>query len=205
MAAARALIRAGGPAAVTMERVAQHAGVSKVTLYRRYANRTALLEAVVRQRAQRLCRALRAPPVSDADVRARLYAFVEALLAFLCGSEHRQFLRALSGVPQSPADVQRIWQLGPATAHAALAAFLRAAHAQQQLHCPDADAAAEQLLGLAMGLDLVRSLYRVPLARQRRVHRRAHAQQVVDGFLRAYAGGFTAAAVASPGPSAPAG
>ncbi|MDN4161069.1 TetR/AcrR family transcriptional regulator [Nocardioides abyssi] len=47
-AAALALLRSGGPAAVTMEAVAAASGVAKTTIYRRHANRAALLDAVLR-------------------------------------------------------------------------------------------------------------------------------------------------------------
>jgi AcrR family transcriptional regulator len=42
-----ALLREGGPAAVTMEGVATHAGVAKTSIYRRYRNRGELLTAVL--------------------------------------------------------------------------------------------------------------------------------------------------------------
>ena len=42
-------------------------------------------------------------------------------------------------------------------------------------------------LGMALGLDLVRSMYRVALARSRPQERQAHAAQVVDLFMRLHA------------------
>jgi AcrR family transcriptional regulator len=47
-AAVLSLVRAGGPAAVTVEGVAAESGVAKTTIYRRYANRAELLEKVLR-------------------------------------------------------------------------------------------------------------------------------------------------------------
>jgi AcrR family transcriptional regulator len=47
-AAVLALVRTGGPTAVTVEAVAAQAGVAKTTIYRRYTNRAELLEKVVR-------------------------------------------------------------------------------------------------------------------------------------------------------------
>ena len=43
-----ALLRGGGPAAVTMEAVAERAGVAKTTIYRRHDNRADLLRSVLR-------------------------------------------------------------------------------------------------------------------------------------------------------------
>lgn len=60
------LLRDGGPAAVTMEAVAASSGVAKTSVYRRHADRVALLRTVVRQ-------ALGAPgDVPDAPVRERV-------------------------------------------------------------------------------------------------------------------------------------
>ena len=46
-AAALRLLRERGPAAVTVEAVAAESGLAKTTIYRRYANRAELLEAVL--------------------------------------------------------------------------------------------------------------------------------------------------------------
>lgn len=45
--AAQALLREGGPAAVTIDGVAQRSGVARTTIYRRHADRRALLTAVL--------------------------------------------------------------------------------------------------------------------------------------------------------------
>ncbi len=45
--AALRLLRAGGPASVTVEAVAESAGVAKTTIYRRYADRQVLLRAAL--------------------------------------------------------------------------------------------------------------------------------------------------------------
>jgi AcrR family transcriptional regulator len=46
-AATLALLRSGGPAAVTVEAVATRSGVAKTTIYRRFADRTELLSTVL--------------------------------------------------------------------------------------------------------------------------------------------------------------
>jgi AcrR family transcriptional regulator len=48
-AAVLTLLREGGPNAVTMEGVAAHAGVAKTSIYRRHANRGAMLTAVLHE------------------------------------------------------------------------------------------------------------------------------------------------------------
>ncbi|MFN4103731.1 MAG: TetR/AcrR family transcriptional regulator [Tepidimonas sp.] len=187
--AARSLLKNEGPQALTMERVAQAAGVSKVTLYRRYANRQALLEAVVALDAARVFRALLRPAATSADVRAQLEAFVVDLAGLLCGPDHRRYIQALGELPRVGLDVAGIWRQGPARAHSQLVRFLHDAQVAGHLRCEDTEQAAELLLGMAVGLDLVRSLYRVPLARHRLAARRAHAAQVVEVFWHRYAVG----------------
>ncbi|WP_299019779.1 TetR/AcrR family transcriptional regulator [uncultured Tepidimonas sp.] len=185
--AVRRVLQRDGPSAVTMERIAHEAAVSKATLYRRYPSRQALLEALVNRDAERVFRALLQPTAGPGGVRTQLEAFVVDLAGLLCGPDHRRYLQALGDLPRAGVDLQGIWRRGPAQAHGRLAAFLASAHANGHLHCDDPAAAAELLLGMAVGLDLVRSLYRVPQQRYRLAARRTHAEYVVDLFLRCYA------------------
>ncbi|UBQ04282.1 TetR/AcrR family transcriptional regulator [Tepidimonas taiwanensis] len=185
--AVRTLLRQAGPAAVTMERVAQLAGISKATLYRRYPNRQVLLESLVTRRATDLTRTLRSEPTSKAEVRAQLHQYVVDLAGLLCTTTHQRYLLALADGAAAGLDFAGIWRRGPAQAHAELSRFLARAHRAGWLCCDDPDDAAELLLGMAVGLELVRSLYRVPLARHRLAERHAHAARVVDRFLSWYA------------------
>ncbi len=66
---ARQLVFSEGLQAVSMERVAQEAGVSKVTLYARFANRNELLSALVATRISPIHQALGAPPSTDRSCR----------------------------------------------------------------------------------------------------------------------------------------
>jgi len=187
LGAVRRVLQREGPWAVTMERIAHEAAVSKATLYRRFAGRQSLLEALVARDAERVFRALDKPAAGLVDVRAQLCTFVIELAGLLCGPDHRRYLQALGDLPRAGVDLQGIWRRGPAQAHSRLAAFLVSAHANGHLQCDDPAAAAELLLGMAVGLDLVRSLYRVPQLRYRLAARRTHAEYVVDLFLRCYA------------------
>jgi TetR/AcrR family transcriptional repressor of mexJK operon len=185
--AARRLLRQAGPSAVTMERVAQEAGVSKATLYRRYPNRQALLEVLVTLQARRIHRALDRPPQSRSELVTQLETFVMDLAMFLCGAHHRRYVQAMGELPQADVDLALIWNRGPAQTHAALVTYLRAAHAAGFVYCPEPEPAAELLLGMAVGLDLVRALYRMPLARHRLAARRAHATRVLKVFMQCHA------------------
>ncbi len=66
--AARALLESSGPAAVTIERLAEHAGVGKPTIYRTWPNAQAVLMAALMPEAPA---ALRRPATTDALAQLR--------------------------------------------------------------------------------------------------------------------------------------
>lgn len=189
LAAAHALLFGSGPRAVTMEAVANRAGVSKVTVYRRFPNRQSLLEAVVQREAVDIHRALLEPPRAAADLQDQLTRFVEGLVAFVCGPHHLRFMQALAELPQKKQDMARVYRNGPEETHRVLTEYLERARRRGLVDCPQPHESAEMLLGLALGLDLVRALYRVALDRQQPATRHLHAQRVVGAFLRLHSGG----------------
>ncbi len=66
--AARALLESSGPAAVTIERLAEHAGVGKPTIYRTWPNAQAVLMAALMPEAPA---AVRRPATTDALAQLR--------------------------------------------------------------------------------------------------------------------------------------
>ncbi|NKI35204.1 TetR/AcrR family transcriptional regulator [Wenzhouxiangella sp. XN79A] len=187
LAAGRALLFGAGPEAVTMEAVAREAGVAKPTLYRRYANRDELIAAVATAEAERMAGRFRLVPGSADDLKQALVEFGCDLTGFLLSAEHLNYVQALGAsaqVPQSTRD--SIYRHGPRGTQARLADWLARAADRDLLDCPDADYSAEQFLGMLMGLDLVRTLYRVPLLRDAdALHTRV--RRLVSDFLRLHA------------------
>jgi AcrR family transcriptional regulator len=93
--AARALFAAHGVANVGLAQIAAEAGVSKATLFRRFGDRQALFLALLDEHERELQDALLGgpPPLGPgAEPRARLHAFVDALLSLSLA--HREFLLA---------------------------------------------------------------------------------------------------------------
>ncbi|OBS30550.1 hypothetical protein A9O67_05930 [Tepidimonas fonticaldi] len=189
LAAGRALLLTGGPAALTMEAVARSSGVSKATLYRRWPHRDALLEALVLREAQPLLDALDAAPADAAALAEVLERFLDSMLAFVTEPAYQAYLQAIAALPQPQADLQRIWRLGPRQAIDAVAALLRRHAAAQGRAWPAAERDAEMLLGMAMGLELARILYRQPLRLADEGRRRRHVRGVVRRFLSGAAPG----------------
>lgn len=74
--AALGLMRKAGPDGITMEAVAAAAGISKVTLYSRYANRDELLRGLAQSLATPALEVLQVPhfPAAEADLEGALLA-----------------------------------------------------------------------------------------------------------------------------------
>ncbi|MFN2310058.1 MAG: TetR/AcrR family transcriptional regulator [Gammaproteobacteria bacterium] len=186
--AAHCILFAQGPKALTMEAVADAAQVSKATVYSRYANRIALLEAVVTREAVDIHRALQGTPGGRAELEQRLTRFVEDLVTFMCSARHQRFMQALAELPQRRGDLVQVYRNGPQRMLDVLTQYLAQASARGLLAVPDPLLSAERLLGMAMGLDLVRSLYRVPLRHKNQAARARHAGDVIRAFLGMHAG-----------------
>lgn len=187
LAAGRRLLFGVGPEAVTMEAVAREAGVAKPTLYRRYANRDELIASVAEAEAERMAGRFLVIPGSIDDLRSALVDFASTLTGFLLSDEHLRFIQALGaseGMAQSTRD--SIYRHGPLGTRDRLADWLASARKQGLLACADPRYAAEQLLGMLMGLDLVRTLYRVPLVRDASATQ-ARVTRLVDDFLALHA------------------
>ncbi|MCQ4347170.1 TetR/AcrR family transcriptional regulator [Pseudomonas stutzeri] len=185
--AARELVFAEGPQALTMDRVAGLAGISKATLYARYANRHELLQAVVCGEAFAIHQALGRSPASREALCADLGALVRALTRFIASDHHRRLMQALGSIAQSSQDLGEVYRNGPADTQRVLADYLQAADRAGLIRCAEPMASAELLLGMTMGLDLLRGLYRVPLARSGEDECVQHARRVVAAFMAIHA------------------
>ena len=183
-AAARMLLFRHGPGGISVEAVARLAEVSKVTVYRRYANREALIDAVISQQADHMAASLSIAPDSQSNAQAALTAFGTRLLTFLLSEEHLNFMRALRGATEFPADAMRkIYRSGPQTTLDKLTDWMRRAHQAGLANFSQPEKSAELLLGMLMGLDLVRALYGEPSQRDSQ-NIAQHVDWVVAAFLQ---------------------
>lgn len=182
--AGRTLLFEHGPQAVTMEAVARAAGIAKPTLYRRYANRDELLAAIALNESESMAGRFGIAPGSADDLKQALIEFGRDLTGFLLSREHIRFIHTLgASTGMSQASRESIYRNGPLATRDRVAAWLARAADRGLLQCRDPEASAEQLIGMLMGLDLVRTLYHVQAPRsvselQSRVER------IVRDFLR---------------------
>ena len=181
--AARQLVFSEGLQAVSMERVAQEAGVSKVTLYSRFANRNELLSALVATHVTAIHQALGAAPVNREGLQAGLVNFAKAMKRLIFGEDYRQLVIVMGSIPQTNHDLCAVYTNGPAKTHLVLADYLAAAAKRGLIHCPHPVESAEMLIGMICGLDILRITYRVEVEDPSQEQIAEFALRVVSAFM----------------------
>lgn len=179
------LFLARGVSGVSMESVAEGAGVSKVTLYRHFADKTALLEAGVLAEMERIEAAQQAPPTgnSTVDVAERLRRFGLGITSFLASPHAIAFYSTLAGeLSRHPDLARRFWAAGPGRTRTNLTRLLQQADHDGELEVPDPRQAADHLFGLWQGFSNFQLALGVP--DDTSIEQRVDA--AVEVFLRAY-------------------
>jgi TetR/AcrR family transcriptional repressor of mexJK operon len=149
-----------------MERVAQEAGISKVTLYARYANRHELLSAVIASDATSINEALSRRPQDVASMHKGLAEFACTLKKFTRSDHYQQLIMAIGSIPQTNNDLTAVYQNGPQKTQELLASYLKCGDEQRLIQCDNPTESAELFISMIFGMDLVKATYRVPLQAQ---------------------------------------
>ncbi len=178
MKTAREILFEDGPMAVTMERVAAYAQVSKGTIYSYFANRKHLLKAVIEAESALITKTIDDDPETLNELADMLTGFVENLLAYLVSKEHLRLMQVigLSAIEKDNFNTQ-VYMNGPQIIHSTLKTYLSLATKAGLICCEEPLQSAELLLGMVMGLDLVRAIYGIPLSQQKSAH------SIVNSFL----------------------
>ena len=184
--AAMALFPARGYDGVSMDAIAQQAGVSKLTVYSHFADKEALFSAAVtecceQQLPHRVFEPSLEQPVRDA-LTAIAHGFMDLIMDERAVTLHRMMV-AQAG--QNSRLTEIFFAAGPRRTLQDMEAFLRQAHASGNLHVPRPDRAAEHFFCLVKGIRHMRvlvGLCSIPDSDERT----AHIDEVVDLFLRAY-------------------
>lgn len=175
--AARAAFFARGFHAATIEEIAHAAGVSKVTVYSRFADKETLFEEVIRAESVRMAAMFDAELAAGQSLEEQLNAFGLALAGLKFSEEHVAVDRVLMNeIAQIPALAQRFYAAGPKLCMTRLHEVLADAAARGTIEIDDPILAADDLVGLWLGAgDLEIKLGLAPLpdaqALRRRVHR----------------------------------
>ena len=180
------LFLANGVEATTLGAIAREAGVSRVTLYSHFADKSTLFEATVEREMARLATTQR-PLEPDTSLREGLIAFGIGLMMFLTSPGPASYYNVLaSELRRHPDLARRFYDQGPAVTLRNLAAILAAAAKRGQILIPYPDRAAEQLFGLWQGA----SNYRMALGLDLETLARDMETRVSEGidlFLKAHA------------------
>jgi TetR/AcrR family transcriptional repressor of mexJK operon len=185
--AAMSLFPARGYDGVSMEAIAQSAGVSKLTVYSHFADKEALFAAAVTECcSQQLPHRLFAPAPGLAVAEALFQigcAFTDLMMDERALSLHRVMIGQAG---QNPRLTEVFFAAGPRTALQEMESFLRQADALGSLRVPDPARASEHFFCLLKGVRHMRVLVGLAAAPSAS-ERDEHVAEVVRVFVRAFA------------------
>ena len=187
--AAKQLFPSRGYDGVSMDAIAQAAGVSKLTVYSHFQDKDTLFIEAVQARCEELLPSNLFLPRFEGPVRAHLVRIALAFFRLITSEEAISIHRMMSARTAEDSHLPRLfWEAGPKRVQEALAAFLKAEHEAGDLQIPDCALAASQFFCLLKGECHARLLCGIsePLS-QAQVDR--HIDATVDLFLRAYGAG----------------
>lgn len=172
---------------VSLDQIAQAAGVSKLTIYSHFGDKTGLFAAAVRARCEtQLPHGLFDVP-ADLPIREALTAIGRAFVALVFADESVRLLRTLAAQGGSANELARIYFAeGPQRSLVEMQAFLSAAIARGQLRDTDPLHAATQFFILLKGvthMQVVLGLRDAPAEPEMT----RHIARSVDLFLHGYA------------------
>jgi TetR/AcrR family transcriptional repressor of mexJK operon len=159
--AARDLFLSLGPDGVTVDEIAARAGVSKVTLYANFADRNALLEAVIAHESERIVSNDYLAEARGKDFEAALTGLGERILGFLANPQMVGLERLIAVAAEShPEMARRFFEVGPGRNRDILVELLRGGVAQGRIVVDDPVEAASDLVGLWQGFVRLETTFR---------------------------------------------
>jgi TetR/AcrR family transcriptional repressor of mexJK operon len=173
-----------GYAATSIEQVAADAGVSKVTIYNQFGDKSALFAAAVEGQCERMPENFSIERTQPGAIRERLTAIGESMVFFLSRSEMIQFDRRIAAETEhEPAIGAAFLDAGPRPMKRAFAAWLEHACAAGELAINDAELAAEQFVSMCKGMGDLERRFGAEVTPETSARRIAGAVEV---FLAAY-------------------
>lgn len=152
LAAARKLFLERGSEAVTMDQVLSRAGVSRATLYSNFADKGELLAAVIDAESERIVTGQWANGHLEQLVEETLIRLGAKLLRFIAEADTLAFERLIAQAALAdPGYGTRFFAVGPGRVRGVVMAIIHAGQERGELRPCDAEAAANDLLGLWQG------------------------------------------------------
>lgn len=173
-----------GFAATSIEQVAADAGVSKVTIYNHFGDKSGLFTAAVERECEKMRGYFSLDDMPSGTIRERLTVIAQVMFAFLSRPEMIQFERRIAAETEhEPAIGLAFLEAGPWRMKEGFAAWLAHASSAGELDIQDPRLAAEQFVSMAKGMgDLERRFGLLPTDddNAKRIN------GAVDVFLAAY-------------------
>lgn len=188
MQAAARLFLEQGLQAVSMDQIAEAAGVSKRTVYGHFGSKEALFAACTRWRSRE--RRFEAGGLApNEDARSALLRLTKRLMTLVFDPDVIAMCRVVQfEAAEHPEVARQFFENGPSQSHAVVVELLRRLIDRGDLRAHDVDVAAWQLINLSFGtfrMRLMLSLIDAVPADELDLHLR----RTVDDFLRLYGAG----------------
>lgn len=170
---------------VSIDEIAERAGVVKQTVYARFKSKEDLFGAVIRAVADELVAPLSAPD-SGRSVRDRLTAIGEQYQRVILEPKRIRMARLMIAEATSfPALARRYFESGPSYVCGRLSDYLARATERGELTIEDPTLAASQFLGLLKGVNHLGALLGVENA-ENDLQRKRRLAAAIDAFLKLY-------------------
>lgn len=171
---------------VSVDEIAERAGVVKQTVYSRFKSKEELFAACIRAGAEELVAPLSAA-IPGRGVRETLTAFAEHYRRMALEPKRVQLVRVvIAEADKFPELARRFYEDGPLYIRGRLAAYLNKEVAASALRIDDTELAASQFFGLIKGVEHLGALLNVDAA-EKELLQSERIAETVDAFLKLYA------------------
>jgi TetR/AcrR family transcriptional repressor of mexJK operon len=184
--AARDLLLEHGYRETSMEMVAAAAGVGKPTVYSHFGSKEELWEAIIAARRRTVLEKIGTLKAPTEDPRADLEQFALQFQNTLLHPSSRQWDRlVIAEAGRHPEMARAMFKAGPAKIYSMIQSYLETQHEAGRLTVEDSALAAEHLIGMLTGFELLRGhLASQPKRTQK--EKIARAKAAITAFLAAY-------------------